>query len=69
MLFQADSLLTFEGAHFFEGDGKDSGIAVLGCLHAAEDGSPFGLPKLCTFAGIAGLDVLSFLGPARVRAT
>ena len=56
----------FEGAHFFEEGGKDSGIAVLGCLHAAEDGSPLGLPELCTFAGIVGLDVLSFLGPAAV---
>ena len=56
----------FENAQFFEESWKDSGVVMLSNLHVAEGDGPLFLHELCTFPGIMGLKVLSFLGPAAV---
>ena len=56
----------FESAQIFEEGWKDSGVVMLSSLHVAEGDGPLFLPELCTFPGIMGLDVLSFLKPAAV---
>ena len=56
----------FESAQLFEESWKGSGVVMLSSLHVAEGDGPLFLPELCTFPGIMGLDVLSFLGPAAV---